>query len=284
MEKKYITRPLKDKIELTNDGQLSLFFVGTGSAFTKKNFQNNVLVIKGEDHLLIDCGTLCPYALSLYNTSIVAIRNFFISHSHADHAGGLEEAALMGRYVTHTKPRMIITDEYKRLLWDNTLSGGAANGEHKENKRPLDFSDYFEQVRPRFVADNPRPLYEVNVGSINLKLYRTMHIPDGVPSWADSAYSMGCLIDNRILFPTDTRFDPALIKWMTSTYPVEYILHDCQLYEPAGVHTTYNSLKTLSEDIRNKIILCHYGDNYKSFDAEADGFLGFAVRGQYYDL
>lgn len=284
MESKFSTRPFADKIEFTNDGRLSLFFVGTGSAFTKKNFQNNVLVIKGPDHLLIDCGTLCPYSLSLFNSSIVAIQNFFISHSHADHAGGLEEAALMGRYVTHKKPHMVITDEYKRILWENTLSGGSANGERKENKRPLDFDDYFEQIRPRLVADSPRPLYEVNVGSINLKLYRTMHIPDGVSSWADSSYSMGVLIDNRILFPTDTRLDTALLNWMTSAYPVQYILHDCQLYEPAGVHTTYMQLKTLKTELKSKMFLCHYGDNYASFDAQKDGFLGFVKRGVYYDL
>ena len=50
-------------LELKNSGRLSVFFIGTGSAFSKRYFQTNVLVVKGEDHLLIDCGTLCPYAL-----------------------------------------------------------------------------------------------------------------------------------------------------------------------------------------------------------------------------
>ena len=84
---------LKDKIQLTNDGRLQLFFVGTGSAFNKVNFQTNLLVIKGKDHLLIDCGTICPYALSTYNTPISQIQNVLPTHSHADDTGGLDEMA-----------------------------------------------------------------------------------------------------------------------------------------------------------------------------------------------
>ena len=50
---------LNKTLNLENDGGLSFFFVGVGSAFAKAHFQNNILVIKGSDHLLIDCGTMC---------------------------------------------------------------------------------------------------------------------------------------------------------------------------------------------------------------------------------
>ena len=59
-------RDFNNAIQLTNDGKLSFFFLGTGSAFTKVNFQNNVIVIKGKDHILIDCGTLCPFSFSKF--------------------------------------------------------------------------------------------------------------------------------------------------------------------------------------------------------------------------
>ena len=36
-------------LRLTNNGSLEMFFLGTGSAFVKKNFQNNVIVIKGKE-------------------------------------------------------------------------------------------------------------------------------------------------------------------------------------------------------------------------------------------
>ena len=38
---------VQGKLELKNSGGLSLFFIGAGSAFSKVNFQNNVLFIKG---------------------------------------------------------------------------------------------------------------------------------------------------------------------------------------------------------------------------------------------
>jgi hypothetical protein len=54
-------RPFKDKkLTLTNDGQLSFFFVGVGSAFSKRHYQTNLLIVKGDDHLMVDCGTKTP--------------------------------------------------------------------------------------------------------------------------------------------------------------------------------------------------------------------------------
>ena len=117
-------RDFNNAIQLTNDGKLSFFFLGTGSAFTKVNFQNNVIVIKGNDHILIDCGTLCPFSFSKFNSNITDIKNILITHSHADHVGGLEEVALMNMYVTKQRPKMILTDEYKKILWNHTLRGG----------------------------------------------------------------------------------------------------------------------------------------------------------------
>lgn len=268
-------------LELKNSGYLSLFFVGTGSAFSKLHYQTNLLVIKGEDHLLVDCGTVCPTALWNYHSNISSIKNLLITHSHADHVGGLEEAALLGRYVTKIKPNIIITDEYKEVLWEESLKGGCAYGEKRE-EHFLTFDDYFHQIKPIFISQEPRPLYEVQIGSISIKMFRTMHMPDSADSWKDSFYSYGVLIDDRVLFPSDTRFDADLIYWMLEKFPtIEVIFHDCQFY-PGGVHASYQELKTLSEDIRSKMFLCHYGDNYQTLKPEEDGFLGFVEQGCYY--
>jgi ribonuclease BN (tRNA processing enzyme) len=275
-------RELQKTVEFTNNGELSLFFIGTGSAFSKKNFQTNVLIVKGSDHILIDCGTLCPYALSAYNSSITSVKNVLITHSHADHIGGLEEMALMGRYATKTRPKMVITDYYKKILWDQSLMGGCSYGEYTDGSY-MQFDDYFEQIKPKLLTKTPRPLYEVNIGSINIKIFRTKHIPDSAHSWRKSFYSEGILIDDRILFPSDTRFDKDLLDWICGTFNIEYIFHDCQFFT-GGVHASYEELKTLPEDIRKRIFLCHYSDNYENYDAVKDGFAGFAQRGVYYDF
>lgn len=273
---------LQKSIEFTNDGNLSFFFVGTGSAFSKKNFQTNVLIIKGADHILIDCGSLCPYAFATYNSSLASVRNVLITHSHSDHIGGLEEMALTGRYISRTRPKMVITDYYKKILWNQSLKGGCSYGEYSDGSY-MKFEDYFEQIKPRLLCKIPRPLYETEIGAINLRIFRTKHIPDNACSWRKSFYSEGILVDDRILFTGDTRFDKDLLDWMCGTYGIEYIFHDCQFYT-GGVHASYDELGTLPEDMKKRMFLCHYGDNYEKFDAVKDGFAGFAQRGVYYDF
>ncbi|MDB3986661.1 MBL fold metallo-hydrolase, partial [Pseudomonadales bacterium] len=110
-------RPIT-KLALTNQGALDLVFLGVGSAFSKTLNQTNLFIVKDQTHLLIDCGNHCPHSLFHdYNTPLTDIDNFLITHSHADHVGGLEEAQLAGRYVKKRKPTMIITQAYEKILW-----------------------------------------------------------------------------------------------------------------------------------------------------------------------
>ena len=137
------TRHFVSNIELTNSGNLSLFFLGTGNAFTKTAFQTNLLIIKGQDHLLVDCGTLCSYAFeNMYNGRITDIKNLLLTHPHADHIGGVEELALEGKYITKRLVNLVITDEFKKSLWEESLKGGIQYSE----EGVMTFDDYFNQI------------------------------------------------------------------------------------------------------------------------------------------
>jgi ribonuclease BN (tRNA processing enzyme) len=271
-------------LPLTTRSRLRLFFVGVGSAFSKKQNQTNLLVIKGAHHLLIDCGTKCPQALHSLGLPVTAIHNLLVTHSHADHIGGLEELALMGRYFAKRKPALIITEEYKKILWDMSLKGGIAYGEIKDG-RPLEFDDVFDAVNPAPVTLLGRDAWHVAVGGIDLTLFRTKHIPDSAASWHDSFFSLGAVIDGRVLFTSDTRFDPDLVRECEAAWPLEAIFHDCQFFT-AGVHASLEELALLPPETRKKTWLTHYGDNHVQFNKRVKdlGFAGLARQKVCYDF
>ena len=277
-------RNLEDNnLNLTNNGNLSLFFVGTGSAFTKKLYQTNLLIIKGNDHILIDCGTKLPQALYELGSSVSDIKNFLITHSHADHIGGLEEVMLSGMYITKTKPSIIITKTYKHLLWDLSLRGGCGFNQDDLGKQ-LRFDDFWNVQYPERINLFSRDSYEADSGSINIKMFRTMHIPED-DTWDSGFWSCGLIIDDRIMFSGDTRFDPDFLIEAESKYNFEVIFHDCQFFT-GGVHSGIEELKTLPSDIKRKMLLTHYGDNYDDYREKVReyGFAGFAEQWTYYDF
>ncbi len=277
---KISSRP-RQQVTLTNKGELSLYFIGTGSAFAKTLNQNNLLIVKGDDHLLVDCGTGCSQALHQVGLPLSSVRDFVITHSHADHIGGLEEAQLFGRYVSQIKPRMVINRAYEKILWEQSLRGGS----EKSEKKDLKFADLWEINRPCKLPGYPRETWEANVGGINVKLPRTMHFPDSAKSWRQSAWSCAVIVDERVLFTSDTRFDPDLVLDFDERFNFDIIFHDCQLFT-AGVHASIEEIATLPPHIRKKMVLMHYGDNWESFKpfARKAGFHSWAKQGHTYSF
>src|SRR5208337_2929300 len=197
-------------LSLINGGDLDLTFIGVGSAFSKKYFQNNLLVVKGDSHLLVDCGTRAPEALSLLGLSVGQIGNYLITHTHADHIGGLEEVMLVNRYGLKRKTTMVVTDRLRKALWSMSLRGGASFNEEREGEY-LAFGDFWDAIVPRRVRGGDRELCEAYVGGIQVRLFRTKHIPDSSPDWSSSFPSYGLILDGRILFTSDTRYDPEMV-------------------------------------------------------------------------
>jgi ribonuclease BN (tRNA processing enzyme) len=248
----------RDAPALATDGTLELTFVGSGGAFSKKFFQNNLLVVKGGSHLLVDCGTRATEALGALGVPVAQLRNYLVTHCHADHAGGLEEIALMGRYAFKRKPAMVVTDRLRKVLWSMTLRGGAAFNEEHDGKY-LEFEDFWDQIRPKAVKGADRELCAALVGEIEVLLFRTKHIPDSSPDWSSSFPSYGVVIDRRVLFTSDTRYDPEMVLALDGEYGLEAIFHDCQFYA-GGVHASLDELAALPAAIKAKTRLMHYGD------------------------
>jgi ribonuclease BN (tRNA processing enzyme) len=274
----------KVPVPLTNGGTLDLTFIGTGSAFSKKLFQNNLLVVKGDGHLLVDCGSRTPEALSRLGLSVGQIRNYLITHTHADHIGGLEEVMLVGRFALKRKSVMVATDKLAKALWSMSLRGGASFNEEKDGKY-LEFEDFWDRIRPKALRGEDRELCEAVVDGIEVRLFRTKHIPDTSPDWASSFLSYGVIIDRRILFTSDTRYDPEMIEELEAEYRFEAIFHDCQLFK-GGVHASLDEIARLPAAIRAKTCLMHYGDKIGEAlpRIEKLGFAGIAEQWKTYSF
>ena len=279
----HLRRLKKLPLSLTNGGGLSLFFLGTGSAFTKKNYQNNLLIIKGDRHVMVDCGTRTSEAFTRLKTPLTAVDTFLITHSHADHVGGLEEVMLMGRYVARKKPSIVITKEYETLLWEQTLRGGSAPNE-RHNGSTLLFDDYWETIRPTPTKVLGREGYEITIGEMRLRAFRTRHYPEQAESWSDSFYSLGLIIDDRVFFSGDTQFDSGLVEEAIAAYPIEAIFHDTQFFT-GGIHASLDEVLTLPAEVRKMTHLMHYPDGWQERQKRVkQGGLRFARPWYFYDF
>jgi ribonuclease BN (tRNA processing enzyme) len=278
-----ITR-VKSPVPLTNGGRLDITFVGTGSAFSKKFYQNNLLVVKGNGHLLVDCGSRTPEALAKLGLSVGQIRNYLITHAHADHIGGLEEVMLVGRYGFRRKSVMVATDKLAKSLWSMSLRGGASYNEENGGKY-LEFDDFWDRIRPKAIRGAGRELCQAEVDGIEVRLFRTKHIPDSSPDWASSFLSYGVIIDRRVLFTSDTRFDPEMVSQLDAEYGFEAIFHDCQLFK-GGVHASLDELAGLPPAIKARTRLMHYGDKIEEAlpRIEKLGFSGIAEQWRTYSF
>jgi glyoxylase-like metal-dependent hydrolase (beta-lactamase superfamily II) len=270
-----------------------ILIVGSGSAFSTKFHQTGILIITPRTHLLVDFGMTGPRA---YNELVFEdkppldqIENVFITHSHADHVGGLEYLALLNRYVAipykgAKKLNLLITEEYQRILWENTLRGGLEyNATEGAEQRKLLITDYFRLTRPTWVSNNPRETWQFELEDLKLQVFRTKHIPDSANGWSDSFISYGILINDEILFTGDTQFDPDLLAMFPiGEDGVHTVIHDCQLFK-GGVHASLEELSSLPASIRQHIYGIHYGDNVAKEQGFCDGQRGainFAYEGQ----
>ena len=273
-----------EKLSLQNDGKLEIFPIGTGSAFAKSHFQTNFILIKGNTHIMIDFGATAPRALlETARLKVTDLGVFFISHSHADHVGGMEEASLLNRYVgrpimKQDKLKMIVSEGYQEILWDRSLRGGMEWNELKAGQR-LTFTDYFEPIRPRWLKQQPRETFVVEHGGIKLELFRTKHVPDSVPDWESSFPSFGMFVDDRLFLSLDTRFDLELIHEYAPR--AEVMFHDVQFF-PGGVHASLEELRTLTAPVKAKMHPVHYPDNWDKQDIT--GFAGWVKQGVRYIL
>ncbi len=253
---------------------MKLIFLGTGSAFTLEYYQSNMLIEAPEGRLLIDCGGDARRSMAAQGLGALDITDIYISHLHADHIGGLEWLGLVSYFArTRNDPSLRPRLHLRRSLVDDlwlSLHGGMGTIEG----HIADLGTFFE-VRP--IERNG----SFEFAGTSFQTVQVVHYYDGyeiVPSY-------GLLFeksDIRVFITTDTQFAPNQMQAFRSR--ADYIIQDCETAPfQSGVHTHYDELTTLDEDLKRRMWLYDYQDGDKP-DCTAAGFLGWVQQGQVFDF
>lgn len=253
---------------------MELQFIGTGSAFTigDSNYQSNMLLRSRLGRtLLLDCGTDVRLALYELGLSYRDIDDVYISHLHSDHVGGLEWLGLSTKYDPRcVKPIMYINEFICDDLWQHVLAGGM---------RPL--QDDKGELETFFTVQRVKRQGSFIWQGTEFKQVETIHIDKG-PIIMPSFGLLFTVNDHKTFLTTDTQFTPDHLAAVFAE--ADLIFHDCEILKMhTGVHANYQDLKTLDSKIKAKMWLYHYNPGHLP-DAKADGFRGFVLKGQVFDL
>lgn len=291
-------------LPLTTNGHLRIIFLGVGAAFSGQMFQSNLIIVKGKTALFVDLGTKTTLKLAEFGRSVHDIKDLLVTHSHGDHIGSLEEVALKARYEApfikeppkahdeesgiyldrilaacksgKYRPNLYVPHAYSQILWGWSLRGGLAFSEEIDVGGPkgeMLMGHFFNLKTPKKLDGYGVDSWEQDIGGIHIQTFVTKHIPDATTSVSESMYSAGLVIDGRVYFSGDTKFDESTT--MRFGEGCELLLHDSQHFQ-GGVHAFYGDLKTLPKEMRAKMLLYHLTDGMLNIDVKNDGFMGFA--------
>ncbi|MBN2752517.1 MAG: MBL fold metallo-hydrolase [Rhodospirillaceae bacterium] len=258
---------------------MRLTFIGSGSAFvtTPGNFHSNMLFETPDPEtgvtrrLLFDCGSDVRWGLSAMGLDYAQIDAVFISHLHNDHIGGLEWLGFK-RYFLDNGARipMFLPEPLRQPLWDNCLRGGMEFLEFG----PGDLSNFFDVTE---VATDDAFTW---MGA-RFQIVPLVHLRGG----GYLMWSYGVFLEAEgggVLLTSDCRFEQdRLDPWYNRS---ALIFQDCEILpHPTGAHVHYRELLTLDASVRSRMWLYHINNGDRP-DAVADGFLGYVVPGQSFDL
>ncbi len=267
-----------------NHNQLEIIFIGTGTAFTCTLGNNNILIRKGDKHILVDFGITAPYNFEkMTGMDILDIETILPTHSHSDHIGGLEFLTLKNRYmkqpIGQSTLNLIVPDEYESVLWNESLKGGLKYNELGFQDGAMGIKDYFKVINPE-KCDEGRTIYKINYNGIKLEFFQTNHIPSEANNIEQAFITYGLFIDDKVFFSGDTKFDKDLIMHYNER-GAEYYFHDCSFgFNP--VHANVDELLTLEDELKAKMYLMHYGDDFEKHQDKISKFKALAEAGKVY--
>ena len=267
----------------------SIQFLGVGGAFsmpatpgdlTTSPMQSNMVITSASGkRMLFDCGTDIRFSAQMCGLGPNSFDAIYISHEHADHAGGLEWLLLNRLFSGGEKPILFTESGLMGRLWTQ-LQGGLVT-------TTMGIMNQFDYVRYHQI-DYLLNSYEHGVPKTfeweSLKLCMTPQIH--VQHEISPMRSFGLIVQEEkqvFWISADTIFDSFQIESVAAD--VDVIFHDCEVGFKSGVHAHYDELLTLPDSVRAKMWLYHYNPvEAAKKDAVANGFRGFVARGQTFEF
>jgi ribonuclease BN (tRNA processing enzyme) len=247
---------------------LRFLALGVGDAFSARYYSSCLAVQAEGAWLLIDCPH--PIRKILREAATAAgisldvsdFHSTVLTHLHADHCSGLEGLAYYSYFGLQKRAALITHTDVAARLWDGHLSGGMEWFMSTDPSAPLQrraLHDFFDLT----IMTEKEP---VQVGPFRIECRKTLH---SVPTTALRIHAAG----RTLGYSCDTSYDPTLIDWLA---PADRIIHETNL----GIHTPYETLAALPANLRQKMLLIHYPDDF-ALDGRAIEPLR---QGRFYDV
>ena len=222
--------------------------IGVGDAFSANYYSACMLLAYEGKRILIDCPH--PIRKALHDatattempTDLDAIDAIVLTHVHADHSSGLEGFAYFARFVLQRRVQLYAHPKVSERLWENSLAAGMDSLTMPDGPdQPMTFEDYFEL---HALSDEEATA----VGPFSVECRWTKHpVPTTALRIATKSGALG--------YSSDTAWDPDLIEWLATA---DRIIHECNF----GIHTPYERLIELPEDVRAKMWIHHLPDSF----------------------
>jgi ribonuclease BN (tRNA processing enzyme) len=225
-----------------------VFVLGVGDAFTARHHTASLVLVCDGFHLAVDCPDRYREALasagarSGRGVGIEAVDHLLLTHVHGDHMNGLEGLAFFKHFVEQKRLHLAVTPEVQEVLWDERLRASMGALFDGTRTRAMELRDYFEIVPLRWEEEHV-------LGPFRIRLRRTLH---HVPTCAVRVQAAG----RTFAYSSDTAFDPSLIDFLSSA---DLIVHETN-FGPA--HTPYEKLAELPEQLRRRMRLIHFPDEF----------------------
>ncbi len=222
--------------------------LGVGDTFSELYHSSALLLECDGVQLAIDCpdqyrGVLKDATeLSGRALSLSEIDHVLITHVHGDHVNGLEGAAFYKHFVDKKRLGLLTAPEVRATLWEQRLQASMSVLWNGSEHVPQTFDTYFEYSALSWTQT-------VRVGPYSIRARRTQH---HVPTSALLIEAHG----RTLGYSSDTAFDPELIRFLE---PADLIIHETNL---GPAHTPYAALAALPAELRARMRLIHYTDQF----------------------